>query len=201
MPLPLLDACSTTIALRPCHVLFHEELPSSSILVVRGGAVGPTAAGPDGRRAVIDLLGPGDLVPTDGLARLRADLLALSRGEVTFVSIGEVDRLLGRNPAVGAWLAHGLTSRIDQLQSGLAAALTLGVEDRTLAILRVLARRWGRPTRTGTVIDLAVPQDTLAAMVGATRESVNRALRGLDRRGVVVRSEGRYALVESASTS
>src|SRR5262245_58070331 len=185
IPLPLLDVCSTTIALGPCQFLFHEALPPGSLLVVRAGAIGPTAAGPDGRRAVIGVLGPGDVVPTDGLARIRADLLALSGVEVTFVPIGEVERLARREPSVAAWLAAGLTHRIDQLQSALAAALTLGVQDRTLGVLRLLAGRWGHRTANETVIDLLLPQDTLAAMVGATRESVNRALRALARRGVI----------------
>jgi CRP-like cAMP-binding protein len=35
----------------------------------------------------------------------------------------------------------------------------------------------GRPTSDGTSIDMTLNQRTLAAMVGATRENVNRALR------------------------
>ena len=84
-----------------------------------------------------------------------------------------------REPAIVAWLADRLGHRIHELQTRMAWSLSLCVRDHLLAVLRDLAGRWGSPAEEGTVIGLPVSQGALAAMVGASRESVNRALRQL----------------------
>jgi CRP-like cAMP-binding protein len=77
-------------------------------------------------------------------------------------------------------------------------SLSLCVRDHLLAVLRDLAGRWGSPVEEGTVIGLPVSQGALAAMVGASRESVNRALRQLLASGAVRRRGRRYVLVAAS---
>ncbi len=46
------------------------------------------------------------------------------------------------------------------------------------------------------MIDVPVSQESLANMVGATRESVNKALATLTRRGLVTRHGRRYVVAD-----
>jgi CRP-like cAMP-binding protein len=58
-----------------------------------------------------------------------------------------------------------------------------------------LARRLGRPAAGGTLIPVRLTQDDLASMVGATRETANRALGRLLATGAIERQgRGRYVV-------
>jgi CRP-like cAMP-binding protein len=71
----------------------------------------------------------------------------------------------------------------------------LDVPTRVGRRLDDLAARFGHETPTGVRITLALSQDDLAALTGTTRESVNRALRGMERaRRIMVEGRGRYVL-------
>ena len=51
---------------------------------------------------------------------------------------------------------------------------------------------------TGAAMTPKISQSTLAAMTGASRENVNRALATLAARGYVRRVDGRYVLLDEA---
>ena len=70
------------------------------------------------------------------------------------------------------------------------------VQDRVAAELRGIAWRHGRRCRDGWRVDVPLTQDLLGSLVGATRESVNRALRHLRHRGVVRRVGRCYVVAD-----
>jgi CRP-like cAMP-binding protein len=89
-------------------------------------------------------------------------------------------------------LLDAMTARITALTADLA---WFGVSDRIERRLSDLACRIGRPTDGGTLIPIRLTQDDLASMVGATRETTNRALQTLFARGVLDRlGRGRYVV-------
>jgi CRP-like cAMP-binding protein len=70
-----------------------------------------------------------------------------------------------------------------------------GVADRIERRLSDLACRIGHPSGGGTLIPIRLTQDDLASMVGATRETTNRAVQTLFARGVLDRQgRGRYVV-------
>ena len=75
--------------------------------------------------------------------------------------------------------------------------LGLGLSDRLLHELGVLARDFGRPApRGGVVIDLAVTHAELAEFAIASRANVARAMKNLEREGLVGRDGRRIVLTE-----
>ena len=69
------------------------------------------------------------------------------------------------------------------------------VDDRLLALLWLLAERWGRVVPGGVLVSLRLPHRTLAGMVGARRPSVTTALGQLMARGAIERrSDGAWIL-------
>jgi CRP-like cAMP-binding protein len=69
----------------------------------------------------------------------------------------------------------------------------LDVAGRLERRLDDLASRFGRAVDGGVLIDLFLTQSDLAALVGASREHVNRALGSLERSGRIRRgTRGRY---------
>jgi CRP/FNR family cyclic AMP-dependent transcriptional regulator len=68
------------------------------------------------------------------------------------------------------------------------------VPHRVVEVLRELAHVHGSEVVGGTRIDLPLSQDALASLVGAARESVNRAVRQLTAHGALRRAGRCYML-------
>jgi CRP-like cAMP-binding protein len=104
---------------------------------------------------------------------------------------------MAADPRVARWVAIAVGRRASQVQRTLARTLAMKVPLRLLGVLEDLAAEHGREGPGGVGIGLPLTQDLLASMVGATRESVNRAVADLERRGLVRRIGIRYVLASS----
>jgi CRP-like cAMP-binding protein len=196
--------------------------------VVASGAIALSWPAASGCRAVTAVLGPGKLFgleaalppgrvdpagaplgfewPADGgFARpARPEVCAVVDAAVALMSPGRLAGAAASDIETAAWLAERLHERLLDAERRLAAALTLPVADRVLAALRDLARDHGtrvHGTAAGGAwvrVELPIRQDLLAAMAGATRESVNRALGALRTRGMVRWMDGRYVVASPA---
>jgi CRP/FNR family cyclic AMP-dependent transcriptional regulator len=201
-PLPLIQmlrsvrlAGATIRELRSGQILTRQGEAPDGVHLVEAGAVCLASVSPSGRRAVVAILGPGDAIGVEGLfddggIPLRPETRAMIRTRILSIRRG----LLDPTPGLAESIAASAAVALDRAHRRLARILTEGVRDRVRHTVAELARSHGRPVPGGIRIDLPVTQDLLASMIGATRESVNRALRDLSRQGVVVRSGGRYEL-------
>jgi CRP-like cAMP-binding protein len=166
------------------------------------GAVCVEAATAAGRTAILSILGPGDALvrsasaPAEPAGSPRLVLRTLTPTEVVRVPGDGVRRACATDAAAATGLI-GLTARqAERLARRLELALTASVPERVLRSLHDLAADHGVRRRNGGGVEVALPltQDALAALTGATRESVNRALRTLAARRLILRVEGRYVV-------
>jgi CRP/FNR family transcriptional regulator, cyclic AMP receptor protein len=194
--------------LRAGEVLIPEGWDLGSLAVVQTGALALAITGRGGRRAIVGVLGPGDILGEESI-RLGADreprrpvarpeARAITSGAVLLFPPHELELAVRHDPALACWMAQSLSHRLADLELHLGWALSLGVHERILGVLRSLIGRWGIPAAHGTMLDLPLSQDFLASMVGASRETVNRALRDLRASGAVVRSGRRYVVAEAS---
>ena len=128
-----------------------------------------------------ELLGPGDVVrpwQAGGPAQLvpfdvRWTVLEDAR-------LAVLDRrfaaALAQLPEVNAMLIDRLTERAQRLSLMQAISQLNGVDRRLLTLFWHLAERWGRVTRDGVLVSMAVPHRVLAQLVGARRPTVSTAL-------------------------
>jgi CRP/FNR family cyclic AMP-dependent transcriptional regulator len=179
------------------ELLRHEPLPLNCIttgtvvvrqgdlvqcpLVVVSGALRESCVSADGRELVLAVLGPGDLATPPAGRPARGTVRAF-----------RVSRLREALPHETPLLITVQGERVAEIACELA---WLSVTDRLERRLEDLAARFGRPTPGGELIDLFLTQSDLAALVGASREHVNRAVGKLDRAGRVRRAgRGRYVV-------
>lgn len=169
--------------------------------VIAGTLVSRFSA-PDGRAAVVTLLRPGEILgrlgPPGGAIEpdhnLCEEVRALERSVVATWPADAVARAAEAHPELARWLLLRSERRSRRLERRLAEALTLPVCDRVRAVLVSLAAEFGRMADGRARLELPLTQETLAELAGATRESTNRAIARLSRRGVVER-DGRAYLV------
>lgn len=137
-----------------------------------------------------ELAGPGDVV---GLRRPEGELVpsALRFTAVVPSRVVPLDPELQGRLRTNADLAVRLLGRAVHQTERLAlhrAVLQLPhVEQRVLAVLWLLAERWGRVTPAGVVVPISLTHQTLGALVGARRPTVSLALKALAAEGLVTR--------------
>jgi CRP/FNR family transcriptional regulator, cyclic AMP receptor protein len=176
----------------------EEGLP---LFVVTSGALTVSITAADGERAVVSVLGPGDVLGDGGLAPPLAppipEVQALVRSRLLAIRSDALAGLLAEDGRIAGWLLSRLMLRVRAFEHHLARVLPQGVGGRVESVLAELAERHGWQVPGGVLVRLPLTQADLAAMVGASRETVNRALADLARRGRVLRSRRGYILSES----
>ena len=170
---------SLTTTVSAGTTLVRQGDPCVRAWIVVAGVLIERVVSPEGRVLVPRLPGPGDLV--GGVEGFVSPL--------TVVAL----RRTSLRPVTERELQDGLAARH---QEAVAFATEVAWLDTPTTIerrLRRIAERFGRPTPDGTAVGLTFTQEELGAFAGTTRESANRAVRELVRRGALSRlSRGRY---------
>jgi CRP-like cAMP-binding protein len=87
-------------------------------------------------------------------------------------------------------IVASLSAFIRRKDAAIAEVAFLDITARVARKLLELADSKGRSTDAGTVIDVHLSQRTLAGMVGASRENVNRALHRFTTLGYIRQERG-----------
>lgn len=161
-------------------VLFHAGDSSDRVLVVRQGRVKLVATEQNGTETLLAVRGPGSLLgelsAIDGLPR---SATATAVGPVACLAIPteRFRAVLADEPSVAMALLEVVTHRLREAEGRRAEYGALGTVER-------LARRLLELAGESAVVD-GWNQDDLAALIGASREAVAKALQSLRTSGVV----------------
>jgi CRP-like cAMP-binding protein len=178
------------------ELLFNQGDAASEMFVVVTGRIAIATKAPDGRESVVAVLEDGGLIGEMGLfdgAARSADARALVESRLLVLDYESVRHALEAHPDV-LWVAVRLLARrLRATDEALADAVFLDVPGRTAKRLLELAG-------DADEFKLPVTQEELAAMVGASRERVNKALALFSRLGwIEVQGRGRYKFLDRAS--
>ncbi|MGW0230732.1 Crp/Fnr family transcriptional regulator [Actinopolymorpha singaporensis] len=181
-----LRAAMHEIRLRRGDALFHEGDIGDELYVVIDGKVKMGRTSSDGRENLLSVLGPGQMFgelsvfdpgPRSSTVTAVTDTTLLVLGQDQLMTW-----LTGR-PEVSRNLLHQLASRLRALNEAVADLVFSDVPGRVAKALLDLARRFGRPADGGIHVHHDLTQEELAQLVGASRETVNKALADFAHRG------------------
>jgi hypothetical protein len=141
-----------------------------------------------------ELLGPGDIVRPwhiEGPPQLLP--VAIRWNALAEVRLALIDRRLsaavGGYPEISAVIVDRLSERAQRLSITQAISQLNRVDRRLVALFWHLAERWGRVSRDGIVLPLALSHRLLGELVGARRPTVSSALADLARDGQLMRRD------------
>lgn len=189
---PLRAACRTRSFERGAY-LFREGDPSTHLFVVVAGEVKIGRVERGGEELVFAIAGPGQafgelaLFEDDG--ERTADAQALEQTECLLIARAPLIEFIVAQPQLLIRLVAILGGYVRRKDAVIGEAAFLDIPARVASKLVELADSRGHATADGIVIDLPLKQRTLAGMVGASRESVNRTLRQFAQLGFI-RQEG-----------
>ena len=185
------DASITTAFERNDRV-FGEGDEANDLYVVRSGRVAISNRSTDGRESVVALMEEGDLFGDMGLFDgdgRSAEARALEPSQLVQVPYPPIRAMFDEDPALLWTVVAFLSRRLRTTDSALADAVFLDVTGRTAKRLLEIA---------GTNDEFVMPltQEELAAMVGASRERVNKAIAAFVRLGWLRQSDRRYQITD-----
>lgn len=177
--------------------LFHQGMPGSSIYVIEEGSVRVFAVGLTGQEHTFTTFGPenffGELSVIDGKPRT-ASAITLEPSVVWLLSRDLFNRILDDYPSVCRTITEILAGRVRRSATHVEAIIFQDVLGRVAYEIFTLSERHGQVVEDGIQIEMPLTQSDLASIVGATRESVNKALATLRKRKLL-EMEGTTLLV------
>ena len=154
--------------------VFLQGNPADSVFYIRRGKVKLTVISPEGKEAIIALLGPGEFF---GECCLTGQPLRMATAvSMTDCTLDKIDkplmvRMLHEHHDISELFIQHLLTRNIRYEEDLVDQLFNNSEKRLARILLLLSH-FGRESKVETVIPL-VNQDTLAQMIGTTRSRVS----------------------------
>jgi CRP-like cAMP-binding protein len=182
---------------RKGEILFSEGEPGDSLYIVLSGKLKIGRRAGDGRQNLIAVMGPSDML---------GELSLFDPGPRTATATAVVDSSLARlrkqalrpwlnnRPEIAEQLLRVLARRLRRTNDALADLIFTDVPGRVAKNLLQMAGRFG--TRDGGVLRVThdLTQEELAQLVGASRETVNKALADFASRGWL-RLDGKSVII------
>jgi CRP-like cAMP-binding protein len=161
-------------------VIVFEDDPGDSLFVVRQGRVKVVLIGEDGREVILTVLGVGEhfgeLSLIDDQPR-SAHVIAMEDTNLLVLRRDDFRRRVESNPAVAWALLAELARRLRSADSKIHGLALLDVPGRIAKLLLDFAQEG-----TAETIEKPLTHQTIAHMIGASRETVSRTVPAFDPR-------------------
>ena len=174
-------------------VILVADDPGDSLFIVRAGRVKVVLVGEDGREVILGMLGVGEHFGELSLIDSRprsAHVIAVEEATLIVLRREDFRRRIEESPTVAWALMQELSRRLRRADEQIGSLVLLDVDGRIARLLLDASAESAGPT-----IERRLTHQTIAQMIGASRETVSRAMRDFVARGLitVVRRQIRIA--------
>lgn len=164
-------------------VILAVDDPGDSLFLVRAGRVKVVLVAEAGREIILGTLGVGahfgELSLIDGQPR-SAHVIALDETELIVLRREDFQRRVHESPALAWALLLELSRRLRKADEQIGNLALLDVDGRMARVLLDAAAETG-----GETIQKRLTHQVIAQMVGASRETVSRAMSDFQNRGLI----------------
>lgn len=179
------------------HVIFAEGEPGDRLYIIMSGKVKLGRKSPDGRENLLWIAGPADMFGE--LSIFDPGPRTSSATTVTDVRAVSMDRpmlreWISKRPEIAEQLLRVIARRLRRTNNMLAELIFTDVPGRVARALLQFAQRFGSQEAGLLRVTHDLTQEEIAQFVGASRETVNKALADFAHRGWL-RLEGKSVLI------
>ena len=196
--LEAIAAASRLRVFRRGQVVFTAGQTADTVIVVVSGRLKVVVRSAEGGELTLTVVQPGgvfgELAAVDGGPR-SADAETLEESRLLLIPRELVQDMCTRLPAVSLALARSLAALLRRLTEGASDLVFLDLPRRVAKVLL------SQPRGEDGVIRLKMSQEQLAHQAAGTRQSVNAALRGFERRGWIEISDRAVTVKQATALS
>ncbi|PDP88469.1 Crp/Fnr family transcriptional regulator [Glycomyces fuscus] len=168
------------------QTLFNEGDEGDRLYVILSGKVKLTRTAVDGRENLLGVLGPSEMFGELSLFDPRprtASAVAVTDSVLAGLGHDDLRPFLSSRPHVSLQLLKALAARLRRTNDVMADLVFTDVPGRVAKALLELADKFGKEGEDGLHVHHDLTQEELAQLVGASRETVNKALAEFALRG------------------
>jgi CRP/FNR family transcriptional regulator, cyclic AMP receptor protein len=170
------------------EIVYATGDPPNGLFALISGEIRVTQTTGEGHSALLMIASPGvwfgEAGMIDGLPRT-SDAVAIGQATVLQIDPGLFHRLTLDNSQYYAAFARLVCEQYRKAMDYIVTTMSLPLPVRLAQRLVGLAHAHGRETGDGVTIDLHLSQESLAGTVAVSRQSLNRALKALEAKGMV----------------
>jgi CRP-like cAMP-binding protein len=192
-----LRASMKEVKINKGQTLFKEGDSGDRLFVVVEGKLKLGTSSGDGRENLLSILGPGDMFGELSLfdpGPRTATATAVTDSKLLSLANDQVIGWVTAHPEVSLQLLGRLAQRLRRTNEVLADLVFADVPGRVAKAIMDLGEKFGVKKDDGLYVNHDLTQEELAQLVGASRETVNKALADFTTRGWV-RLEPRAVVV------
>lgn len=188
------------------QVLFSEGDPGDTLLILEEGRVKVSRYTASGQEIVLAIIEApsafGELSLIDGAPR-SATVTAQSAITVRILPRLSLMGMVHNEPSVAMALMTSLVEMVRDTNERLSDVLSLDVPGRVAKWLLAASGRSGQRASNGIAVLFEISQSELAAELGTTRVSINKALKGFESLGLIElnHEDGRILIVDQDELS
>ena len=186
--------------------LFFQGAPADVLMVIITGVVKVYCTQPDGRRFLVELAGPGDVIgyvdraDTKGRSCQAFDAQALTNCAVAIISRQRILKMLSESSSSSLLaLFERLNTFWGSLVHRYASMMTLSYRERLESMLLEVASRFGVRDARGTMLTLELGHDDWAEMIGSSRPMVSRLIADMVESRLLAREGKHYILLANGA--
>jgi CRP-like cAMP-binding protein len=176
--------------------IFNKGDVGDSLYAIHSGMVKISAALPDGRQTIFNLLSDGEIFGEiallDGRAR-SADAVAMTKCDLIVIDRRDFLNFLQNEPKAALRLIEFLCARLRFASEHFEEQVALGVPARLARAMLRLARNARRVPRGQRI---TATQQELSEIVGASRETINKYLRAWEELGLIMLQRGGLVITD-----
>ncbi len=178
------------------ETIFFPGEATNALFIVNEGLVKLSSTDEAGEETVLRIFSQGDVFGEIfiGVGRRLFAATALADCEVTVIPRQSFERLLATIPRLGVNFASLLSIRLAEAEARIGEFSHTSASERLERVLLNLNRAHGTETHRGRRIDIRLTHQLLADIIGASRETVSRHLKRLERQGALKRLGSRLAV-------
>jgi len=186
------------ITLKRGAALFSKGDPGNSLFAVISGTLKMSISSPEGRNAILNLIGPGqvfgEMAVLSGQAR-SADATANTNCEMFVIDRRDFLPFVRNHPALAMKFIELLCERVRRTSDQVEQIILQDLPGRLAsALLGLTERNKSDDSRT-----IEITQQEISEMVGMTRESINKQLRAWAARSWVRLEHGAIVVLDTGS--
>jgi len=168
------------------ETVFVEGEQGDTLFIVLSGKVKIGRRAADGRENMLSVMGPSDMFGELSLfdpGPRTATASVVTEARLASLAHTALRPWISDRPEISEQLLRVLARRLRRTNDALADLIFTDVPGRVAKALLGLAERFGTPEGDGVRVHHDLTQEELAQLVGASRETVNKALADFASRG------------------
>lgn len=186
--LTIIQSCCKTINAPVNTVVLHQGENSLDLYIILSGKVKVSWINDDGREVILDILTEGDFFGELSLFDKKprsATVTAMNNAKIIILPRDAILKTITENPGIAVSMLSVMARRLRKADEKIETLTFLDVSGRVAKVLADLAGEKGERLPDGSIRVQCPTHQIIANQIGASRESVTKALKSLISLGLI----------------